>query len=149
MPVLQWLHRCNKMSQNIQMEMSNISYNSCECSLTKRYCISATVSYKTRILQWCSVLQYGEFQAIPSGLHLASCATPTAEMSKGQYDTGVHSNALDSQWVLVKENNSCQISKYYSVTSEWTLACKGRRRGGGGGGGEKRKYQCTYRSVEH
>lgn len=37
------------------------------------------------------------------------------EVSMGQHDTGVHSSASDSQWVLIKENHSYQISKYYPV----------------------------------
>ena len=76
-----------------------------------------------RILLWCSVLQCGEFQATPNGQHLASCATATAEVSMGQHDTGAHSSVSDSQWVLIKENHSYQISKYYLVTLLQTLTC--------------------------
>jgi len=92
----------------------------------KQYSICATVSCRLRILLWCSVLQCGEFQATPNGQHLASCATATTEVSMGQHDTGVHSSASDSQWVLIKENHSYEISKYYPVILLQTLTmCKG------------------------
>jgi len=55
----------------------------------------------------------------------------------GQHDTGVHSSASDSQWVLIKENHSYQISKHYPVTLFQTLTCawdEGRKKGAGWSG---------------